>query len=381
MAIWMRGTVDDREAMVWQWLSGRYTAREVATRFETSRTTVYQWTARYRAAGRAGLEDRPPVATTCPHKTAAEIEDRIVAARRRYGWGPKKLRAKLQARDAATVWPAPSTMGDILARHGLVQTRARRPKTGTPFRRKFEPVAAGDLMTVDFKGQFKTRDGCYCYPLTMMEHTSRYLLACQALASTAYRGTWPVFIRVFREYGLPWAIQSDNGSPFVAPQALARVTRLSVQLMKLGIQPVINDPGHPEQNGAHERMHATLAQATTRPPGRHRADQQRRFEANRAEYNYERPHEALNQTPPAAHFQHTSRTYPARPPAPDYPGHYEVRRVSSSGAMKFHGRRWFIGDALAGELVALAPIDDGVWSLQFYRFELARMNERDRTWT
>jgi transposase InsO family protein len=380
MAIWMRGTVDDREAMVLQWLSGQYTAGEVAARFETSRTTLYQWTARYRAAGRAGLQNRPPVAATCPHKTAEAIEAQIVAVRRRYGWGPKKLRVTLQARDARIVWPAASTIGDILARHGLLERRPRRRTPGTPFRRKVEPVAAGDLMTVDFKGQFKTGDGAYCYPLTMMERTSRYLLACEALRSTAYRGVWPIFVRVFQEYGVPRAMLSDNGSPFVAPRALARVTRLSVHLMQLGIQPVITDPGHPEQNGAHERMHATLAKATTRPPGRHRADQQRRFDAFRTEYNHDRPHEALGQTPPAAHFRHTTRQYPAQPPAPDYPRHYEVRRISSSGTMKFNGVRWFVGDALAGELVGLEPIDDGVWSLQFYRFELARLNERDRTW-
>lgn len=237
------------------------------------------------------------------------------------------------------------------------------------------------MTTVDFKGQFKTRDGVYCYPLTMMDRTSRFLLACTALPSSAYAGVWPVFQRVFQEYGLPTAVQSDNGVPFTASQALARVSRLSVQLMKLGIQPVLTDPGHPEQNGAHERMHATLAAATTRPPGRNHRDQQQRFDAFRHEYNEERPHEALNQTLPACHFTRSPRPYPPRPPAVEYPLHLHVRRVSSSGTIKFHDRRWFLGEALAGERIALEAVDDQVWSLQFGAFELARLNERDGTLT
>lgn len=371
--------MDQREAMVWQWLSDRYTAADVATRFEVSRTTLYTWTARYRAEGRAGLVDRPPIAASCPHKTAAAIEARIVAARRRYGWGPKKLRATLLRLDPHVAWPHASTIGEILARHALLVPRPRRRKTTTPFRRKFAPGAAGELTTVDFKGQFKTRDGVYCYPLTMMDLTSRYLLACDALRSTAFEGVWPVFQRVFRAYGLPHAVQSDNGVPFVAARSVARVSRLSVQLMKLGIQPVINDPGHPEQNGAHERMHATLAAATTRPPGRTRRDQQRKFHAFRTEYNQERPHEALGQTPPAHHFTGAPRGYPARGPVIDYPLHLEVRRVSSSGAIKFLNRRWFVGEALAGERVALEPVDEGLWSLHFGAFELARLDEREGT--
>jgi transposase InsO family protein len=381
MAIWHEDTVDQREAMVLLWLSGRYTGAEVAARFETTRTTLYSWTRRYRNGGRAGLVDRPPVAQTCPHKTPAPMVARIVAARQQYGWGPKKLYARLREVDPTTAWPQPSTIGDILRRQGLVAARPRRRATAAPFRRVFEPRAAGDVMTVDFKGQFRTRDGQYCYPLTMMERVSRYLLACEALESTAFAGVWPVFQRVFREYGVPQAMQSDNGVPFASPHSLSGISRLSVQLMKLGVQPVLNTPGRPDQNGAHERMHRELKRETTRPPERNRRAQQRRFDRFRQVYNHERPHEALAQTPPARHFTHTRRPYPERPATLTYPSHVDVRKVSSSGELHFHGHPWFVSEALAGEYVGLEAVGDGIWSVQFHRFELGRVDERDGAWT
>lgn len=372
--------MDQREAMVLQWLSGRYSAAEVAARFEVSRPTVYAWAARYRADGRAGLVDRPPVAHECPHKTPSAIESAIVAARQRYGWGPRKLRAKLVARDATVAWPHPSTIGEILRRHDLVHTPSRRIAPATPFRHKYPATRPGAVMTIDFKGQFKLRNGQYCYPLTVMDRVSRYLLACVALPSTAYPATWRAVEHVFRTHGLPDAMQSDNGVPFVAARSLARVSRFSVQLMKLDIQPVINDPGHPEQNGAHERFHATLARATTRPPAAHARAQQQRFDRFRHEYNDERPHEALGQTVPAAHFVGGPRPFPTCTVVRDYPAHYEVRRVSARGTIKFQNHRWFLSDGLCGEDVALAPIDDRIWALHFGRFELARLDTRDGRW-
>jgi len=264
MATWRRTAVDQREEMVLMWLSGQYTGAEVARRYETSRTSVYGWAERYRESGRSGLEDRQPVAQSCPHKTPAKIEAAILRARKRYGWGPKKLHKVLMREEPGVVWPSPSTIGEILTRNGMVRHRRERRKTSTPFRRKFEPAGSGELTTVDYKGQFKTDDGIYCYPLTMMDLTSRYLLACEAVPSTAFEYAWPVYRRVFRKYGLPLATQTDNGVPFVNPNALARISRLSVKLMKLGIQPVINDLGHPEQNGSHEQFHSVLKAETAR---------------------------------------------------------------------------------------------------------------------
>jgi len=376
MTTWRKTTVDQREEMVLTWLSERYTAKEIAQRFETSRTSVYEWTARYRGDGRRGLEDRPPVAQNCPHKTAPKIEEAILRARERYGWGPKKLRKVLMREEPDVMWPYPSTIGEILKRNGLVGHRRERRKSSTPFRRKFEPTGSGQLTTVDFKGQFKTGDGIYCYPLTMMDLTSRYLLACEAVPSTAFEHAWPVYRRVFREYGLPLAIQTDNGVPFINPNALARISRLSVKLMKLGIQPVINDPGHPEQNGAHERMHATLAASTTRPPAGNRRGQQSKFDTFRTIYNDERPHEALGLEVPASQFTASPRPFPEKEPVIEYAPHLEVRLVSKQGYIKFKTLKLFLGEALSGERVALEAVDDGIWSLHYSAFELARLDER-----
>lgn len=377
MAIWKDAAVEQREAMVLRWLSGHYTAREVADRYEVSRQTLYDWAARYQAEGRLGLLNRRPVARTCPHRTSAAVAAAIVEARDRWGWGPKKLRAVLRRTQPTVAWPAPSTMGDILRCHGRTASRRRRSQPRTPFRQKFPTATAGELMTVDFKGQFKTGEGRYCYPLTVMDRVSRFLLACDALDSTRLTGVWPVFERVFREYGLPVALQSDNGVPFVSPNSLARVSTFTVRLMKLDIQPVLSDPGHPEQNGAHERMHRTLAK-TTRPPAATGRDQQARFDAFRAMYNEERPHEALGQTPPAQHFHGSPRPFPARLPSREYAPWVEVRRVSPSGRVKFKGGQWFVGLPFVGERLGFAPIDDGLWSMQFGRFELARLDERTR---
>lgn len=376
MATWRKTTVDQREEMVLMWLSGRYTGEEVARRFETSRTSLYAWTERYRASGRSGLEDRRPVAQSCPHKTTAEIEEAILKVRKRYGWGPKKLRRVLMREHPDVLWPYPSTIGDILTRNGVVRRRRERRKTSTPFRRKFEPKRSGELSTVDFKGQFKTCDGIYCYPLTMMDLTSRYLLACEALPSTAFEHVWPVYRRVFRKYGMPLATQNDNGVPFINPNALARISRLSVKLMKLDIQPVINDPGHPEQNGAHERMHATLAASATRPPANSMRGQQRKFDEFRRIYNDERPHEALGLEVPASRFTASPRLFPEKEPVIEYAPHLEVRLVSEQGYIKFNNHKLFLGEALRGEHVALEAVDDGIWSLHYSHFELARLDER-----
>jgi transposase InsO family protein len=322
------------------------------------------------------LEDRRSVAQSCPHKTTLEIEEAILEVRNRYGWGPKKLRRVLMREHPDVQWPYPSTIGDILTRNGVVGHRRERRKTSTPFRRKFEPTRSGELTTVDFKGQFRTCDGIYCYPLTMMDLTSRYLLACEALPSTAFQYVWPVYRCVFRKYGMPLAMQTDNGVPFINPNALARISRVSVKLMKLDIQPVINDPGHPEQNGAHERMHATLAASTARPPASNMRGQQKKFDEFRRIYNEERPHEALHMEVPATEFAASPRPFPEKEPVIEYATHLEVRLVSKQGYIKFNDHKLFLGEALSGERVALDAVDEQIWSLQYSRFELARFDER-----
>jgi transposase InsO family protein len=237
-------------------------------------------------------------------------------------------------------------------------------------------AAPNDVWCADFKGQFPTGDGQLCYPLTVTDAHSRYLLACRALPSVRQTGVFPAFQRLFADYGLPRAIRTDNGAPF-ATQAVAGLSKLSVWWIKLGIAHQRIEPGCPEQNGRHERMHRTLKAETARPPRPSHAAQQRCFDRFRREFNDERPHEALGQQPPATRYAPSPRPLPARLPPPDYPGHWEVRRVSRAGTIRFQRHQLFVSDALIHEDVGLVEVADGVWSLYFYHVLLARLDERD----
>jgi len=231
------------------------------------------------------------------------------------------------------------------------------------------------IWTADFKGQFRTRDGIYCYPLTVVDGYSRFLLGCQALDSTAHVGAQPVFRRLFQEFGLPQLIRTDNGVPF-ATCALARLSQLSVWWIRLGIYPELIEPSHPEQNGRHERMHRTLKAETTRPAAGHRASQQRRFNDFRDEFNNDRPHEALGQDTPASRYRPSPRPFPARLPALEYPSHYETRLVSRNGGIRWSSQWVNVSHVLGGEYVGLEEIDDGIWDVYFGRLKLGRFHER-----
>jgi hypothetical protein len=231
------------------------------------------------------------------------------------------------------------------------------------------------LWTIDFKGHFRTRDGIYCYPLTVVDAASRFLLVCQALLHPTTRLTWLALERLFQEFGVPDRMRSDNGEPF-AGMALARLSRLAVWWIKLGITPELIEPGHPEQNPRHERMHRTLKADTTRPPAATCRAQQHRFRTWREEYNERRPHESLNQEPPASVYLRSPRPYRARPAAPEYPGHYEVRRVSRNGGIRWHSRRVPVSQTLIEEYIGFEAIDDGLWDVYFYHCRLGRFDER-----
>jgi transposase InsO family protein len=234
------------------------------------------------------------------------------------------------------------------------------------------------VWSCDFKGQFRTGDGLLCYPLTVADGFSRFLLGVQGLDSVAGSQAWPVFERLFREYGLPEAIRSDNGSPFASASALARLSNLSVQWVKLGIRLERIEPGHPEQNGRHERMHRTLKQETARPPAASRSAQQERFDQFRSVYNQQRPHEALGQQTPAEFYRPSLRPYPSKIVQPDYPGHFEVRSVRPNGEIKWQGELLFLSEALSGERVGLEETADGVWTVYFGTLLLARFDEKER---
>src|SRR5829696_2502091 len=288
-------------------------------RYGISRKTGYQVWARYQAEGVAGLLEHSRRPHHSPTATDRAVVAALLALRARHPrWGGKKLVAVLARRQPELPPLAPSTAAALLKRHGCI-TRPRRVRAlGHPGRPTTTMFAPNDTWTADFKGQFKTGDGRYCYPLTIADGASRYLLACRALTSVRTVEARPVFERLFRMYGLPVRLRSDNGVPF-ATTALARLSPLSVWWIRLGIRPELIEPGHPEQNGRHERMHKTLKAEATRPPARDRRAQQRAFDRFRTEFNDERPHEALAQGTPASCYTASPRPYPMRLAPLEYP--------------------------------------------------------------
>lgn len=353
---------------------------ELCHHYGISRVTGYKWLRRADHDGLDQLGELSRRPHTCPHATPAPLVARLIEARRRHpSWGPRKLLKVLRRRDQregrSVAWPARSTVADLLRRHGLVTPRRRRRFPGHPGRPLTPMTAPNGIWTADFKGQFKTGDGIYCYPLTVQDGFSRYLLACRGLTGTTVAESRPVFERLFHEYGLPAILRTDNGVPF-ATEALRRLSRLSVWWIRLGIYPELIEPAHPEQNGRHEHMHRTLKAATARPPARSRRRQQRRFDAFRIEYNEERPHEALQDETPASLYRASPRPYPARLPALEYPAQFEVRRVSRNGGIRWHKHWVNISHVLGGEDVGFTEVDDGEWDLYFGPVKLGRFHER-----
>jgi transposase InsO family protein len=355
-----------------------YSMMDLCAHYGISRRVGYKWIARYETFGYDGLVDARRTPRSCPHCTPDAIVELVLAARRAHPtWGPRKLIPYLARRHPGWQWPAPSTVGEILKRHGLVRKRRRRPRPGHPGRPTTPMDAPNAVWTADFKGQFKTRDGEYCYPLTVVDGYSRFLLACQALPGTLLAPTRATLVQLFREYGLPEHIRTDNGVPF-ATCALGRLSRLSAWWIRLGITPELIEPAHPEQNGRHERFHKTLKGESTRPAAATRTAQQRRFTRFRHEYNTERPHEALGQQPPAELYTPSPRPYPRRLPPLEYPAHYEVRLVSANGGIRWRSGWVNCSHILAGEYVGFDEVDDGIWAVYFGPTLLGRFHERTR---
>jgi putative transposase len=321
----------ERQRFVEDVRRGLFSMTELCARYSISRKTGYKWSDRYEAQGQAGLGERSHAPEHCPHKIAEPVAQAICEARRAHpSWGPRKLLRWLARRQPTLRLPAVSTAGDLLTRAGLVKKRRRR-------RRHLHPGAVvpvtrqpNDIWTTDFKGHFRTGDGRYCYPLTVADLHSRFLLGCDGLKSTKGREARPCFERLFREYGLPAAMRSDNGVPF-ASNGLHGLSQLNVWWMRLGIQHQRIRPASPQENGAHERMHRTLKREATRPAAANLRRQQVAFDRFRAVYNEDRPHEALGDRTPASVYRPSRRRLPERLPAVDYPGHYQVRFVSNAG--------------------------------------------------
>lgn len=372
--------MDQRVALVADWLRDEWTMTELARRYGISRKTAYKWIDRYEADPAGGLGTRSRVPHQHGRATPPAVRAAVLALRQQQPtWGPKKLRAVLQRRDAQTVWPAASTMGDWLRQSGLSQPQ-RRTRYVVPLT---QPLAAAtapnDVWSIDFKGWFRTQDGTRCDPLTVTDAWSRYVLCCRITPPSA-RGVRPWLERTFREYGLPRALRSDNGPPF-ATTGPGRLSHLAVWWLKLGIALDRITPGAPQENGRHERFHLTLQQDATTPPARTWQAQQRRFDAHRRLFNEERPHEALQMRAPAALYAASPRPYPTRLEDPWYDAQHQVRRVKRTGQIKWQGGLVFVSEALRGELVGLAETPHGDWTVRFLQVELGQIARRTHRFT
>jgi len=348
------------------YLRGGRTFMELCRSYGISRKVGYKWVKRYCEGGVDALHERSRKPHLSPQITPYGIRKEIIAIRTkgRIQPGPKKIQTLLSTQHPDWEVPSKTTIYNILRREELVERRKlRRHVPGEP--KPNAPVCEpNDLWSADFKGQFLTGDGKWCYPLTVMDHKSRYLLDCRALPGTALQAVRDAFERLFREYGLPRRIRTDNGVPF-ASLSVRGISHLSRWWIRLGILPERIEKGKPQQNGSHERMHRTLKDAALRPPARTHARQQEIFDEVRREYNEERPHEALDQATPASRYQPSFRRMPEQLPELEYPGHYRLATVSSHGVMYCFGRLIYVGHVLTGERLGLEEVSYGVWNAYF----------------
>jgi putative transposase len=356
--------VDERMRFVMAVESKEEAFAAVCRRFEVSRRVGYKWLGRYEAEGVAGLLDRSRAPLNHPQATADAILERCLAVRRAHpSWGPVKVRAYLERREAGTDWPSASTIGALFDREGLTvkrRLRRRSPPSSAPFG---QCKGANDVWCMDFKGWFLTGDGAHCAPFTLSDAHSRYLLRCQALCRSDEAHVWPVLDAAFREFGLPKALRSDNGPPFASTGA-GGLSRLSVKVIKAGVSRERIAPGKPQQNGRLERLHLTLLKDTATPPAPSLREQLNRFKAFRRVYNEERPHAALGNDTPFDHYAASRRVWDGVLREPEYGLDHQVRRVRHNGEIKWQGQTIFISGALTGEPVGLVEGADG-WTVSF----------------
>jgi putative transposase len=377
--MWKESSVmSERIKMIQEYESGEFAISELAEQYGVSRKTIYKWIDRFEASGLEGLKDQSRAPRTHPNAVSANIQRQLLRLKAdKPLWGAPKLRHKLLERLGPEDCPAESTISEILRRHGL-SARRGRARRAVPSE---QPLAhcqqANQVWCADFKGWFRTANGQKCMPLTITDAHSRYLLCCQGLgAETGFVSVKPLFIQAFREHGLPEAIRTDNGAPF-ASLGLGGLSPLAVWWVRLGIGLERIEPGAPQQNGRHERMHRTLKEATAQPPARNLCAQQQRFDLFRREYNEERPHEALGQQTPASVYEPSRKQYPERLPEPrGYPDDWEKRKVRKGGQIKWKGQDIRLSEALWGQAIGLEPVGEGQWAIHFESLRLGTFNER-----
>jgi len=369
--------MDERARFIMDVLDDIYSMAELSSEYGISRKTGYKWLERYRQGGWEALVDHSRAPHSHPLEISRQVKEVILAVKRRFPrWGAPKIRARLER--IHPLWdryPAVSTIGLFLQKQGLTCPRKRRRKA-TPSEL---PLTSGrysnQVWDADFKGHFRTSDGRRCNPLTISDHSSRYLLCCHHVDKMTCEDARMLFERTFRRYGLPEVIRTDNGEPF-ASTGLCGLTRLSYWWIRLGIFPERIAPGHPEQNGRHERMHKTLKEHTARPPAGNLTQQQRRFDEFRIEYNEHRPHEALLMRTPSEYYRPSTREFPNRLPEVNYPDYMQIRRVCQHGDIKYLGKRLFITESLGDDCVGIERVDEDMSLLWYCGYPLGCIDHK-----
>jgi transposase InsO family protein len=347
---------------------------DLCREFQISRETGHVLVRRYDVEGEAGLFPRSRAPLHSPRRTPAALVDLVVAERRAHpSWGARKLKAVVEKREGIRL-PTTSTLHGMLKRRGLVESRRRRcfvPQRSFGLRAATEP---NEVWCIDYKGQFRLGDGSQCYPLTLTDQASRFLIVCEGMNAIDGEAAWQATVNAFRRYGLPLAIRSDNGPPFAATQALAGLSSLAAAWMRLGIELERIEPGHPEQNGRHERMHRTLKRDTTRPASSNLLAQQERFDTFVEEFNMVRPHEALGDQTPASVYRTSDRVFTSAFPEASYPLHDDIVTVAASGTVRIGSHTFFLTHGLRGHPVGVREEDDGRWLLTFMSLDLGHFD-------
>src|SRR5271170_563150 len=369
--------VDQRLQFLSSYQKEEMSVSDLCREFGVSRPTGYRWINRYKEVGPEGLLDLSSRPHSCSHATPERTENAILALRSKYpSWAARKLKARMEQLDPDAAWPAASTFGNILRRAGLTSPKRKKRRT-TPYSEPFSEVTApNQLWCMDFKGYFSTGDGTRCDPFTITDAHSRYLIRCQTVSRMDFDQVRAVCEAAMREYGMPLRIRTDNGAPF-AGVGLLGLSKLSLGWMKLGIVHERIQPGCPQQNGRHERMHRTLKEDTAKPPAGTVTAQQKKFDRFRLVFNHERPHEALANETPGSIYVPSTRLLPSRIASFQYPRSFQTRRVNNSGDISWHKGRVFVSEVFRNEEIGLEQMDEDVHRVFFCNTELGEFNSSE----
>jgi len=372
-----QSAMDQKVDFINEWKSGKYTFSGLCKAFGIARSFGYTLCARYQKEGLEGLAPKSKAPLTQANRTSTEIEMALCERRLMYPrLGPDKLLTLLEADFDRAELPAVSTASLILKRAGLIKSRKRFRRV-EPVRPIFDPKAPNEVWSADWKGKFRLGNGEYCHPLTIADSNSRFVFMAKGVLNPTFEACKQGYEEVFREYGLPLQLHTDNGPPFGCVKSIQRLTRLAAWLIELGIEPVYSDPGHPEQNGRHERMHRELKGEATRPPGYNLQGQQRKLNAFVRFYNEVRPHDALGKIPPAKVHIKSHRAFPNQIRGWDYPKEFTERRVSRNGAIRWGHDEWIgVSTALSEKWVGLEPVEEGIWRVYFRQKMLGYLDEK-----